>query len=190
MLIPLLGVSGDGEPLITRRISGDEAANVPASEVVRRLGIASPVMLCMPKAVLESKPSPTLSALFRDNISCAVGPFSFDQTDAARAWLESGAKFAVFTQPAGIDASDLADAVKEAAASAALPAERLILLLDVPPLNGSAAVQRLIACIHTLAAPHGSGCYECHLCVPHCSQVHDAILAHRVAPRSLHAAIF
>ena len=57
MLLPLVGASTSGELLLSALTRGDEAANVPADEVVRRLGLAAPVMLCLPSELLSSKPS-------------------------------------------------------------------------------------------------------------------------------------
>ena len=90
-----------------------------------------------------------------------VGPFSFDQTDGARAWLEAGARFALFTQPPAVDGEDLATTVRAAAKAAAIPGERLVLLLEPPPALDGPSVAQLAKRAESLAARTGSGCYEC-----------------------------
>ena len=155
MLIPLIGFSDDGTPLVNPLISGDEAHDVPAMEVIRRLGIASPTMLCMPKAVLAKPPSAEHTTMVREG-PAIVGPFSFAEAAHARAWLERGSQFALFAQSSGSFQS-----MADAATAEKLPAERLMLLLDVPALADTAAVQALASSVESLAAPKGSGCYEC-----------------------------
>ena len=158
---PLVGFSQAGEPLINERISGQEAAPQPAVEIVRRLGIASPLMLCMPHAVLDKKPSEAQKNEILYCNDCIVGPFTFAQTDGMRSWLEGGAKYAFVCAPATDSPAGLADTIKEAALSGALPAERLVLLLNAPSLVSSESVRRVAADVHAVAASAGAGCYEC-----------------------------
>jgi phosphoribosyl-ATP pyrophosphohydrolase/phosphoribosyl-AMP cyclohydrolase/histidinol dehydrogenase len=155
MIIPLIGFGEDGAPLLNTLISGDEASGVDPREVIRRLGIASPSMLCMPPAVLAAPPSAEHISIVRDG-PAIVGPFSFAAAGEARAWLERGSQFALFAQSSGSFQS-----MVDAAAAEKLPAERLMLLLDVPALTDTAAVQALASQIESLAAPSGSGCFEC-----------------------------
>lgn len=155
MIIPLIGFAEDGAPLLNSVISGDEATGVEPREVIRRLGIASPSMLCMPPAVLAAAPSVEHTTILRDGPTI-VGPFSFSAANEARAWLERGSQYALFAQSSGSFQS-----MVDAAAAEKLPAERLMLLLDVPTLTDTAAVQALASAIESLAAPSGSGCFEC-----------------------------
>ena len=161
MIIPLVGFSDTGEPLINAVISGDEAAAEPHAEVLRRLGLASPTVFCMPEAVLAAGPTAAHVPLLRSNPTI-VGPFSFSAAGHARAWLDGGTggcQYALFAQPPGGTTSW--KAMVDAAAAEKLPAERLMLLLEVPTLVDTTAVRVLAASVESLAASKGSGCYEC-----------------------------
>ena len=160
MLIPLVGFTESGEPLLSPRITGDDGAGVMPLEVVRRLGLASPIFLCMPSTVLAAPPSPALTEHMLEG-NCIVGPFSFERADEAREWLSSGAKYALFMPPELAADSSLAAMVKGAAAEVAIPAERLILLMRAPLANDAVAVARFFEDVQQLAAPTGAGCYEC-----------------------------
>ena len=105
MLIPLVGFADSGSPLMSARISGtaDGSPDCPSPfEVARRLGIAATLALLVPPTVLASPPGEEQAALLRD-VECIVGPFSFDRADEAREWLSAGARYALFTAPAGGD---------------------------------------------------------------------------------------
>lgn len=182
VLAVLVGFDAAGEPLLGPRITGNEAANAPGLEVVRRLGLASPVILCLPPAVLAAPPTEAISELLCE-ASCIVGPFRLENADDARAWLDAGAKQALFVQP---DSSEqpLASTVKDAAAQVGIPGERLMLLVSVPlePAHPPGLVDRLVADITSLAAPNGVGCYEC--CKPETVGIVSGILL--VMPRGFH----
>ena len=161
MLIPIIGFSPSGEPLLGDQ--GFEVADVPSFEIVRRLGVASPLVLCLPAELLKAPPSEAICELMRETTT-VVGPFALERADEAREWLSMGAHYALFLPPAnlGVGAqSPLAEAVRATAAEVAIPAERMMLLVDVPALENAAALERFQADIESLAAPAGSGCYEC-----------------------------
>ena len=130
-LCPLLGFSDAGKPLLNVRISGDEAASQSPEEIVRRMGLASPLLLVLPSNVIEAKPTDGQASMLRAS-TCIVGPCNFAQADGPRAWLEAGAKYALFCAPAAGSPAALAAAVTVAAKDAAIPAERLLMLLNVP----------------------------------------------------------
>ena len=167
MLIPIIGFSPSGEPLLGDQ--GFEVADVPSFEIVRRLGVASPLVLCLPAELLKAPPSEAICELMRETTT-VVGPFALERADEAREWLSMGAHYALFLPPANLGigaecppaaAKPLAEAVRAAAAEVAIPAERMMLLVDVPALENAAALARFQADIESLAAPAGSGCYEC-----------------------------
>jgi phosphoribosyl-ATP pyrophosphohydrolase/phosphoribosyl-AMP cyclohydrolase/histidinol dehydrogenase len=166
MLIPIIGFSPSGEPLLGDQ--GFEVADVPSFEIVRRLGVASPLVLCLPAELLKAPPSEAICELMRETTT-VVGPFALERADEAREWLSMGAHYALFLPPANLGigaecppaAKPLAEVVRAAAAEVAIPAERMMLLVDVPALENAAALARFQADIESLAAPAGSGCYEC-----------------------------
>jgi hypothetical protein len=96
MLFPLLGLRGNG-PLLSKAITGDESADVAPWEVVRRLGLAAPLVVVLSDP--SASPTPEQLKLLVET-QCVVGPFSLDEPDCARAWLDAGAKYALVTAPA------------------------------------------------------------------------------------------
>ena len=90
-ICPIVGFSEAGAPLINARLSGEEAANQTPYEVLRRLGLASPVMLCMPAAVLEAAATAANFALFTRVVDATghTDPMMEMQRrgPSARAWL-------------------------------------------------------------------------------------------------------
>ena len=135
MLIPIIGFSPSGEPLLGDQ--GFEVADVPSFEIVRRLGVASPLVLCLPAELLKAPPSEAICELMRETTT-VVGPFALERADEAREWLSMGAHYALFLPPAnlGIGAqSPLAEAVRATAAATGTPRAPHGVYLSVPPLK-------------------------------------------------------
>ena len=159
MRIPLIGFDGDGLPLMGVRITGSDDEQTHPLEVVRRLGLASPVLLCFPEAILSAPPSEAMLELLREAM-CIVGPFSFDHADDARNWLSAGATHALFMLPRTTGEQRTADAIKAASKELAIPGDRMVLLVDAPAQEVG-AMDRFSTEIEALAASSGSGLYEC-----------------------------
>ena len=123
MLIPLVGFTEDGVPSLSVAARG-EAADVPPLQVVRRLGIAAAQILWLPPALLDGAPGDAVKDALLRAVACVAGPFAPAQTEGARAWLNAGARGALFTAEVGC----LADAA-ESLKAVALPAERVQLLV-------------------------------------------------------------
>ena len=94
-LCPLLGFSDAGKPLLNVRISGDEAASQSPEEIVRRMGLVSRYCSRLPSNADRLKPTDGQASMLRAS-TCIVGPCNFAQADGPRAWLEAGAKYALF----------------------------------------------------------------------------------------------
>jgi len=127
-------------------------------EVVRRLGLGGGVCLWLSSAALEAAPSDEQKALLKST-SCTIGPFELTQADAAREWLNEGAVRCIFSVRGEASA---AAAIKRD--TAGLPAERLMVALQVGPLDDAATLPALVSSLDELAAAKGSGCLE--YCAP------------------------
>jgi len=136
-----------------------EAASEPDAEVVRRLGLANHVFVWLSSAELAEPPSAERIVMLRGS-SCAVGPFPLESANQARDWLNAGAQYALLAPVATAALGGLAEAVMAVAAAEALPAERLLLLIQ-PKSTSGAAADELVAALQSLAAKTGSGCREC-----------------------------
>ena len=154
MLIPLVGFTEDGTPSLSVAARG-EAADVPPLQVVRRLGIAAAQILWLPPALLDGAPGDAVKDALLRAVACVAGPFAPAQTEGARAWLNAGARGALFTAEVGC----LADAA-ESLKAVALPAERVQLLVRPAELT-TEAVKALVAELEAVASATGGGCHEC-----------------------------
>ena len=154
MLIPLVGFTEDGVPSLSVAARG-EAADVPPLQVVRRLGIAAAQILWLPPALLDGAPGDAVKDALLRAVACVAGPFAPAQTEGARAWLNAGARGALFTAEVGC----LADAA-ESLKAVALPAERVQPLVRPADLT-TEAVKALVAELETVASATGGGCHEC-----------------------------
>ncbi|EOD15674.1 hypothetical protein EMIHUDRAFT_454981 [Emiliania huxleyi CCMP1516] len=134
-----------------------EAAGESDDEVLRRLGLGSCLVCWLSEAELASPPSAARVALLR-SAGCAVGPFRLDEAAKAREWLHAGALYALLTPDPATPPAELCAAVRQAAKDAALPAERLLVVLS--PAAETTSEQLLLA-LESLAAKTGSGCREC-----------------------------
>ena len=159
-LAPLLGFDSAGAPLLNTRLSGDEASTQPDDEVIRRLGLASPLLLALPEAVANQKPTGDHASILQSS-NCIVGPYAAEEAVKAREWLGAGAVYALVCAPAAANASQLAERVTRLAGDAAIPNDRLLLLLNVPSLADASDVERVRSEVTALAAKTGAGCYEC-----------------------------
>ena len=136
-----------------------EAAGESDAEVVRRLGLASPVIIWLSVDELSAPPSAERKAMLR-SCTCVVGPFVLEHAYATREWLNAGAQYALLAPAAGAMLNALPGEMRRIIAEEALPSERLLLLLTPAELEGEEA-DALMGAMAGLAAKSGSGCREC-----------------------------
>ena len=74
---------------------------MPPLQVVRRLGIAAAQILWLPPALLDGAPGDAVKDALLRAVACVAGPFAPAQTEGARAWLNAGARGALFTAEVG-----------------------------------------------------------------------------------------
>ena len=159
MLIPLLGVTADGTPVISEAAKG-EASTEGVFEVARRLGVASPLCLSLAPGAHSIRTDDMQKLLLQT--PCIVGPFQLGpELDAARDWLNAGAQYALLAVSRTAAAEEIVGKVRAALAEVAIPGDRVLLALEVGALTSSADVLSMCGLMELLAAPKGCGCHEC-----------------------------